>query len=56
MNTQFFDMMLGMRGIEYSNPTMTYDEAVGHLKGLEERLSSLNQPGIEEDQSEYFLA
>ena len=55
-NTQFFDMMLGMRGIEYSNPTMSYDEAVGHLRGLEERLSAQNQPGIEEIQSEYLLA
>ena len=56
VNTQFFDMMLGMRGIEYSNPTMSYDEAVGHLGRLEERLSARNQPGIEENQSEYLLA
>ena len=29
-NTKFFDMMLGMRGLEHSNPTMSYEEAMRH--------------------------
>ncbi|MCH7945279.1 MAG: alkaline phosphatase [Armatimonadetes bacterium] len=29
-NIKFFDMMLGMRGLEHSNPTMSYEEAMQH--------------------------
>ncbi|MCH8979185.1 MAG: alkaline phosphatase [Armatimonadetes bacterium] len=34
-NTQFFDMMLAMRGLEHSNPTMSYEEAVRHRSRLQ---------------------
>lgn len=55
-NYRFFDLMLGMRGIEFSNPTMTYETAVKHIRSLEEKLTAQNLPGLEEQHSEYFLA
>jgi hypothetical protein len=33
-NTSFFNMMLGFKGIKWSNPTMTFEEARRHYSKL----------------------
>lgn len=33
-NTHFFDMMLATKGLKWSNPTMTFEEATRHYKTL----------------------